>query len=195
LSLDSLAQFIAAGASFSFVMLRRDESANFVRQRAKGLGIADCRVIEIDEVTDGQASTALLGPPPDPQSPFVIYNIDTHVDPASLPSTAVRGAGWIPCFTAVGDTWSFVALDGAGRACEVREKRRISPHATIGLYHFASFRLFQSLYDETYGLGGQLEAGERYVAPMYNALIARGEDVFIHDVLRFDPSASLGKVA
>ncbi|MCA8900561.1 MAG: glycosyltransferase family 2 protein [Hyphomonas sp.] len=209
-SMESLRSFIDEGAHFIFVMREEDASADFVRDRAAALGIASCAIVEIDALTDGQATTALLAAPEisDPDAPFLIYNIDTHVDPSALPASAVRGEGWIPCFAAEGDAWSFVALGTDGRACEVREKTRISPHATIGLYYFASFSLYRSLYDETYTEGGLLEAGERYVAPMYNALIARGADVFIHDVppgafaplgtpdevLQFDPEASPDRV-
>ncbi|MBA4040228.1 MAG: hypothetical protein C0474_00190 [Sphingobium sp.] len=209
-AIGSLASFIAVGAHFTFVLRREDDGADFVRQRAASLGIAGVTVIEIDALTDGQATSALRATDTADFAgvPLVIYNIDTYVDPASLPVAAVRGDGWIPCFAAAGDAWSFVALGPHGRAQEVREKQRISPHATIGLYHFGSAALFRELYAETYLRGGKPEAGERYVAPMYNALIARGGAVYVHDVpvtavvplgtpaevLAFDPAAGPNQV-
>ena len=209
-SMESLRSFIDQGAEFTFVMRREDEAAEFVKARADDLGISRCSIVEIDALTDGQATTAMLAEPviSDRDAPFLIYNIDTHVSSSALPASAVHGAGWIPCFEAEGSAWSFVALGPDGRACEVREKTRISPHATIGLYYFSSFALYSSLYDETYTKGGALEADERYVAPMYNTLIARGADVFMHsvpadamvplgtpdEVLRFDPEASPERV-
>ena len=209
-ALESLGGFLGAGARLSFVMLRQDGAADFVRTRALALGARHVEIIEIDALTDGQATSALLAGQAlrDPSAPFLIYNIDTHVDPGALPPSSVRGDGWIPCFPGEGDAWSFVALGADGRACEVREKVRISPHATIGLYHFADFRLYADLYAATYGAGETPAAGERYVAPMYNALIGRGGAVHIHEipataliplgtpeeVRRFDPSAGPDKV-
>jgi hypothetical protein len=64
----------------------------------------------------------------------------------------------------------------------VREKKRISPHATVGLYWFASFDLFRRAYDAHYATGETLEAGERYVAPLYNWLLSQHRPVFVHAV-------------
>lgn len=206
-SIESLSSFIAAGSAFTFILQRADAAADFVVERARALGVADVRIVEIDGLTDGQATTALLAEPTiaDRAAPIVIYNIDTYVDPADLPAAAVRGEGWIPCFAAQGDAWSFVALGADGRAVEVREKRRISPHATVGLYYFSSFDLYARLYRDLYDAAGETpEAGERYVAPMYNALIGQGGAVYIHpvplesvvplgtpaEVAAFDPAAS-----
>jgi hypothetical protein len=64
----------------------------------------------------------------------------------------------------------------------VREKKRTSPHATIGLYYFSSFYRYADLYARHYADRANMEKGEAYVAPMYNRLIDDGGEVFIHDV-------------
>ncbi len=180
----SLKSFAEAGARFVFVARKADAAGAFIRAEADALGIRDVRVIELDAPTDGQATTALLARKAvrDPSAPLLIYNIDTFVHPAALPHEAVRGEGWIPCFSAAGDAWSFAAADETGRVNEVREKVRISPHATIGLYWFASFDLYAHAYARHYSDPNNIEKGERYVAPLYNALIAEGRGVFVHDV-------------
>jgi len=209
-SMESLKNFIDSGAHFVFVVRADDQATDFIHEQLKEIGIGSFSIIEINEMTDGQATTAMLAEQSltDKTAPFCIYNIDTYVDPSALPGSAVRGEGWIPCFDAEGDAWSFVALGPDGRATEVREKVRISPHATIGLYYFSSFEVYRSLYQETYTEERPTEAGEKYVAPIYNALIERNGDVFIHDVpksaltplgtpedvMRFDPQASIDKV-
>ncbi len=179
-SIVSLRSFIEEGARFTFVVRAADESEAFIRKEAGALGIASAAVLEIDAPTDGQATTALLAGDSlaDPTAPIAIYNIDTFVHPGSLPASAVRGAGWIPCFPGKGDAWSFVDADASGRARNVREKQRISPHATIGLYYFSSFVLYKDVYRRHV----ELDAKERYIAPMYNTLIADGADVFIHSL-------------
>lgn len=182
-SMRSLSQFIANGSRFVFVVRAADEAADFIATEAAALGIADWAIVELDRPTDGQATTAMLaGPAVSVRSgPMLIYNIDTFVQPRSLPLSAVRGDGWIPCFEAPGDHWSFAAEGPDGRVLEVREKVRISPHATIGLYWFSSFDLYAEAYCGHYGRGA-FEAGERYVAPLYNHLIAADRLVYVHEV-------------
>jgi hypothetical protein len=89
-----------------------------------------------------------------------------------------RGDGWIPCFPAQGEHWSFARANGNRRVIETAEKRRISPHATVGLYWFRSFELFEDTYRRHFANGGA-EKGERYIAPMYNTLIARQGAVYL----------------
>lgn len=183
-SMSSLRSVITAGAKFTFVMRAADHAKDFVLAEADALGIVQSTVVELDAPTDGQATTAMLARPQlaEPNEPMLIYNIDTFVHPSALPAHAVRGDGWIPCFAAEGDHWSFAALDEAGRVREVREKKRISPHATIGLYYFSSFELYERTYTKHYQNPANVEKSERYVAPIYNTLIAEGAPVFIHDV-------------
>lgn len=183
-SIVSLRQFIEAGARFTFVVRADDESSAFIRAEAAKLGIADCGIVELQAPTDGQATSALLAADhiANQDAPMLIYNIDTFVHPDALAPASVRGDGWIPCFDAPGEAWSFAAADETGRVSEVREKKRISNHATIGLYWFSSFALYQSLYARHYADPANLEKGERYVAPIYNRLIADGGAVFVQDV-------------
>lgn len=183
-SMLSLRGFIDAGWRFVFVARAADGAAGFVGAEAARLGIAHHAVVELDAPTDGQATTALLAERAvaDRSAPALIYNIDTFVHPDALPPRAMRGDGWIPCFAAAGDHWSFAAAHADGRVSEVREKRRISPHATVGLYGFSSFDLYADAYRAFYRDAANVEAGERYVAPLYNHLIAAGHPVFVHDV-------------
>lgn len=183
-SMLSLRSFAQAGARFSFVVRSADASADFIRSEAAALGIAKTTLVELDAPTDGQATTAMLARDAlaDCAAPMLIYNIDTFVHPEALPASAVRGEGWIPCFSAPGDAWSFAAADVDGRVAEVREKKRISPHATVGLYWFSSFEQYADAYARHYADPANLEKGERYVAPIYNTLIGDGAAVYIHDV-------------
>ena len=93
----------------------------------------------------------------------------------------------MPCFPGEGEGWSFARLGEDGRVLELREKARISPHATVGLYWFRSASLYAEAYAAYFGTGGREEKGERYVAPLYNQIISEGGQVRIarlglHDV-------------
>jgi hypothetical protein len=183
-SMLSLRSFIAGGARFTFVVRAADEARELITSEAAALGIASSAVIELEAPTDGQATTAMLARPKleNTAAPMLIYNIDTFVHPDAMPREKARGAGWIPCFPAAGDHWSFAAADASGRVHEVREKVRISPHATVGLYYFASFDLFEAMYEKHYKNPENLEKNERYVAPIYNTLLESGAEVFLHEV-------------
>jgi hypothetical protein len=180
----SLDQFIQAGTDFVFIARAADQAETFIREEATALNIRSASVIQLDAPTDGQATTALAAKPAirDPDAPIVIYNIDTFVHPLALSPADVRGQGWIPCFDAAGDGWSFADADSTGLVRQVREKVRISSHATIGLYWFSSFRLYEEAYQRRYRPSAELDAGERYVAPIYNELIAAGHETYIQDL-------------
>lgn len=183
-AMESLRDFFAAGQPAVFVAREDDDAAEFIARECGALGISDYALVGLRGMTDGQATTALMAADAvsDRATPFLIYNIDTYVEPSALPASALRGDGWIPCFGAEGEGWSFVRLDSSGRAVEVREKKRISPHATIGLYGFASFDLYESAYHAYYADPSRLERGETYVAPLYNQLIGDGHEVRILEV-------------
>jgi hypothetical protein len=181
-SLLSLQSFARAGARFLFIARAADDCRAFLNQELSLLGINDWSLIELAAATDGQATTALQAMSAvNAEAPFLVYNIDTYVEPDSLPQAAVQGDGWVPCFPGAGDAWSFArTAPDSLQIVELREKQRISAHATIGLYWFRSGSLYADLYQRFYGATGALEAGERYIAPMYNQLIQDGGQVYLH---------------
>ena len=131
-------------------------------------------------MTDGQATTAMLAAPYwDKDEPLMIYNIDTYVEAGMMRSEDICADGFIPCFNAPGDHWSFVLLDSEGDATEVREKKRISDNCTLGAYYFRSCALYEKMYAEYYESTDNMENGEKYVAPLYNHMIRKGMKVRI----------------
>jgi len=178
-SLLSLTAFRDAGWRFHFIARAGLDAEAYIAGRVQALGISDHTVTCIDAVTDGQATTAMIAAEHAPQDqPFAIYNIDTYVTPGVMvPPDPASCAGWMPCFDAPGDGWSFARTDAGGNVVEVREKDRISNNATVGLYWFRSAAGYAALYRDYYAIPENLEKGERYVAPLYNALIALGEPV------------------
>lgn len=187
-SLVSLSSWITAGAHAVFVTHADDDAVPFVTAQCRLLGLASFDIVELEETTDGQATTAVAAAPlvDDPEMPLVIYNIDTHVRPPALDARRVRGDGWLPCFPGAGSAWSFARAGADGRVSEVREKERISDDATVGLYWFRSFAGYRALYDRAVREGGGVQAGERYVAPLFNLLVAQGSEVYLDRVAAAD---------
>jgi hypothetical protein len=187
-SMLSLTAFRDAGWTFRFATRASSGAPDYLRARCAALGLEVDTILELDGLTDGQATTALMlakGAPTD--APFAIYNIDTFVAPgAMVPPDPKDCAGWIPCFAAPGDGWSFARIDADGRVAELREKVRISNHATVGLYWFEAAGRYVEVYRDHFTRPDGMEKGERYVAPMYNRMIEAGETVRIAELAMED---------
>ncbi len=170
-----------------YIFLAMEDKDNdveaFIRNKCAGLNIPDPKIIMLDHLTDGQATTALLSEKYwDPSHALLIYNIDTYVEPGCMNSAELKGDGFIPCFEAQGDHWSFVRLDDSGAVAEIKEKQRISSHCTLGAYYFRSCALYKELYEEYYSKEANRVNGEKYVAPLYDYLLSKGGKIYISDV-------------
>lgn len=187
-SMISLDGYSADIDKYIFIAMKDKENdvESFIYSKCQELGIRNYKVIIIDYLTDGQATTAMLASKYwDLSHALLIYNIDTYVEPGEMKSSDLKGDGFIPCFKAAGDHWSFVRLDESGKAVEIKEKVRISDNCTIGAYYFKSCDLYQSLYNEFYSDPGVLKTivnGEKYVAPLYNYLLSKGGEIYIADI-------------
>lgn len=182
-SMVSLENFLPGCEQLIFVVREENQVADFIASEMATLGAPTPIMVPLACQTNGQATSALMAQTVwDPEAPLLIYNIDTYVDPRFITPDMIGGEGWIPCFRAVGTHWSFVRTDPDGRAIEVREKKRISEFASIGLYWFATGRLYEWAYESHYSGDRQAGLPERYIAPIYNDLIAAGQEVTISDV-------------
>jgi dTDP-glucose pyrophosphorylase len=184
-SMLSLKNFLASDSRVIFVCLEENKSSDFVLRQTKELGHTDVHIIELKELTDGQATSAYLSRELwNPDWPLLIYNIDTYVKPhALLPSDIRPGSdGWVPCFQVPGEHWSFVKLGDDGWAVDLAEKQRISDFASIGLYWFSRADRYAALYDRFFSETKNLVRGEKYIAPLYRQLLAEGGKVSVSDL-------------
>jgi hypothetical protein len=169
---------------FIFLVRAEDRAKSFIEEQCKKLGVENIYIVELDHLTKGQAETAMYAHEYwDAEASMLIYNIDTYVEPGHLKMSDMTGDGAIPCFFAEGTHWSFVRLDERGRVVEVREKKRISDHCSLGAYYFRSCNLYADLYRRFY-VEGSPEISEQYIAPMYNVLLADGGDVHLIEIAR-----------
>lgn len=185
-SMESLKGYYSPDNDYYFIVRAEDNASDFILRECEAEGVCDrarAHVIELDHMTDGQATTAMLAKEFwNKSDELMIYNIDTYVEAFEMKAGDISGDGFIPCFKADGDHWSFVKLDENGDAIEVREKVRISDNCTLGAYYFKTCGLYEKMYEEYYEGGATLDAGERYVAPLYNYMISQGMSVRICDV-------------
>lgn len=164
-----------------FVLLCRADTHDraFLVERMHALGVRRFEVIEHAGETGGQAESVELSLARAPEEEeLFIFNIDTVL--YNFEKDPARGvvAGYLEVFRGEGTHWSFVepSFDRSGYATRVVEKERISDLCSNGLYYFATVRTFKEALD-AYRLKHQDAAGELYVAPLYNELIERGQQV------------------
>lgn len=172
-SLDSLKGYNSHVSKYIFVVRREDNAGDFIREKCMSYEIRSVELVELDAMTDGQATTCMLAIPYcNEDEEILIYNIDTYAEPYAMRYEDISGDGHIPCFRAEGDHWSFVRLDESGHAVEVREKVRVSDNCSLGAYYFASAGLYRKIYEEFYE--NSTDKREKYIAPMYNYMIGKG---------------------
>jgi hypothetical protein len=184
-SMRSLKNFILPNSRIIFVCLAENNSSAFVRAQCKDLDIKNIHIVELDSITDGQATSAYLSRDLwDLDGSLLIYNIDTYLLAESIKPEDIRAEsdGWIPCFPASGDHWSFVRLDKQGWADLVVEKNRVSDHASVGLYWFRVSNDYSEAYEVFFANKDNLVKGEKYVAPLYQHFIESRKKISISEL-------------
>ncbi|MGV3611872.1 MAG: hypothetical protein ACO1N0_13030 [Fluviicola sp.] len=178
-SLLSLSDFFEN--EFLFICRTQHFSEPFITESCERLGIKRFQLLEIDENTDGQASTGFhCDPYIDPEDSVVIYNIDTYVEEKQMLKRQILDHvdGFIPVFDVEGDKWSFVRFDETkpNVITEITEKIRISNWGTVGFYYFKKWRDFKRIYQQ-YKEEIKVNYKESYIAPMYHYLIQEGKEI------------------
>lgn len=180
-SMLSLKDFNNYNPNYIFIVRKEDNSSKFIKNELSKMGVNKFNIIEIDEITDGQATTALLADKSwNSNEELIIYNIDTYVEEDNIKYENFKGDGFIPCFSAPGNHFSFVKLDDTGKVIEVKEKVRISDNCTIGLYYFKSCNLYKEIYEKFYKSNSV--SNEKYIAPMYNYMIDSNMEIYISNI-------------
>jgi dTDP-glucose pyrophosphorylase len=179
-SVNSLSGFVSDKNTYIFIVRKEDDSREFIQNKCVKLNLLNYKIIEIDSLTDGQATTVTLANKVwEPKSDLLIYNIDTYIEEHQMNLRQIKGDGFIPCFIGQGNHWSFVKINTKNEAVSVKEKERISDYCTVGAYYFKSCELYMDLYREYYKVGSNMGMGEKYIAPLYNQLIAQKGKVYI----------------
>jgi dTDP-glucose pyrophosphorylase len=164
--------FICLKEHLDDLALRKDIESRYAQH--------DPRIIEIDQVTQGQACTVLLAREwIANNTPLMIFNADTYCPTTMMDSLTKWGPrvdGALDVFEADGEKWSFARCDSDFKVLETAEKRRISPWATTGLYYFRHGSDFVRHADAMINEDDRTN-NEFYIAPLYNRCVAEGADI------------------
>ncbi|MFV0499618.1 MAG: XcbB/CpsF family capsular polysaccharide biosynthesis protein [Bacilli bacterium] len=177
-SLLSLTDFF--DEEFILIVRKGAYSQKFLDEKMSDLGIKKFQVVEVNELTDGQASTVLGADYLiDDAEGIVIYNIDTYIDEGAIKKEQITNHmhGFVPSFIAEGNKWSFVKCDENMKVSEVSEKVRISDYGTVGLYYFKHWSEFKKILSENKEEIIE-NYSEAYIAPMYKYLIESDKPVY-----------------
>lgn len=168
----------------SFILIFRKDiyDKNFVEKWMKELGIQKYSVILIENITKGQAETAMCANQYlNKNDSILIYNIDTHINPDALSRQIENHDGCIVTTKIDGDRWSFAKIGSDGFVDEVSEKIRISDNASVGLYYFKKWDYFMKIY-ENHKDNIKNKYKEIYVCPMYRYLINEKKKITIFNI-------------
>lgn len=178
---------------FLFIALDVCETKNFIERECFRLGVKNFQIVILNSATHGQAETVYLGlmaaKVADEES-LLIFNIDTFrpgfIWPTEFDVTKIDG--YLETFLGSGKNWSNVLPEDTSKnkAKLTAEKQEISQYCCTGLYYWRSCKDFCRIF-EVYQKKSleEVQAGEYYIAPMYNIIINEGKDVR-YSVIRSD---------
>ncbi|MCB9880776.1 MAG: hypothetical protein H6832_16625 [Planctomycetes bacterium] len=170
-----------------FVCLVRSNDLRRDREYADGLQASieratggRCRIVPVENPTDGAAATALLAREwIDPDDELWIANVDQLVRVAhedireaigSRAGDHARADGLLLCFHDDDPRWSYTGIDERGQVVEVAEKRVLSHFANCGIYYVRRAQDFWRATERMMA-AHRTAHGVFYIAPVFQELV------------------------
>ena len=141
----------------------------------------NCKIIEVDGITEGAACTALLAKEYiDNDSPLFFANSDQYVEWNSnefmYKMQETNFDGGIVTFKSTHPKWSFAKLDENNFVSMVAEKNPISDLATVGYYFWKNGADFVKYAEQMINNNIRVN-NEFYVCPVFNEAINDGKKI------------------
>jgi HAD superfamily hydrolase (TIGR01509 family) len=138
----------------------------------------DCKIVEVDGITEGAACTTLLAKEYiDNDNPLLFANSDQFVEWNSneflykMNETGVDGS--MVTFKSIHPKWSFARVDENGFVTEVAEKNPISDIATVGFYYWKRGSDYVKYAEQMINKNIRVN-NEFYVCPVFNEAVNDG---------------------
>jgi HAD superfamily hydrolase (TIGR01509 family) len=146
----------------------------------------NCKIVEVDGITEGAACTALLAKEYiDSENPLFFANSDQFVEWDSneflYKMNETNADGGIVSFRATHPKWSFAKIDEQGLVTEVAEKNPISDIATVGYYYWKKGSDFVKYAEDMIEKDIRVN-GEFYVCPVFNQAVEDGKEIRTFDI-------------
>jgi HAD superfamily hydrolase (TIGR01509 family) len=141
----------------------------------------NCRIVEVDNLTEGAACTALLAKEfIDNDAPLFFANSDQFVEWDSnefmYKMNETNADGGIVTFEATHPKWSFAKIDDKGLVTEVAEKNPISNIATVGYYYWKHGSDFVKYAEQMINKNIRVN-NEFYVCPVFNEAVGDNKQI------------------
>jgi len=146
----------------------------------------NCKIIEVDGITEGAACTTLLAKELiNNETPLVMANSDQFIDWDSnefmYKMNETNCDGGILTFKSTHPKWSFVKIDEFGNVTEVAEKKPISDIATVGVYFWKKgsdyVKYAEQMIDKNIRVNNEF-----YVCPVFNEAISDRKKIKIFNI-------------
>lgn len=136
---------------------------------------SNCRIVEVDGITEGAACTTLLAKDyVNNDNPLIIANSDQFVEWNSnefmYKMNETDCDAGIVTFTSTHPKWSFVKINESGLVTEVAEKNPISDMATVGIYYWKRGSDYVKYAEQMIHKNIRVN-NEFYVCPVFNEAI------------------------
>jgi HAD superfamily hydrolase (TIGR01509 family) len=141
----------------------------------------NCKIVEVDGLTEGAASTTLLAKEfIDNDNPLVMANSDQFIEWDSnefmYKMSETDCDGGIVTFISTHPKWSFAKVNDNGLVTEVAEKNPISDIATVGVYYWKKGSDYVKYSEQMIEKNLRVN-NEFYVCPVFNEAISDGKEI------------------
>ena len=174
-------------ANYIFIV-QKEHYEKYNLQYLLNLICPNCKIVQVDGVTEGAACTTLLAKQfIDNGDPLVLANCDQFVEWNSNECLYAFSAenidGGIVTFKTTHPKWSYVKLGEDGFVSEVAEKKPISNDATVGIYYWKKGSDYVKYAEQMIEKNIRTN-NEFYVCPVFNEAILDNKKIRIKQIDR-----------
>jgi HAD superfamily hydrolase (TIGR01509 family) len=167
-------------------LVQKEHVENFNIDKMLKIIVPNCKIVELDEVTEGAASTTLLAKHLiNDDRPLLIANSDQFVswDPNEVLYSFINKNvdGGILTFKSTHPKWSYAKTDENGYVVEVAEKNPISDNATVGIYYWKKGSDYVNFAEQMIRSEKRVN-NEFYVCPVYNEAILANKKIITEEI-------------
>ena len=172
-------------ANYIFIIQKEHQEKYNIKSVLKILQ-PNCKIIELDHLTEGAACTTLLAKEfINNDDPLIIANSDQYINwnssKAFYDFNSKNLDGAILTFEAIHPKWSYAKCNEEGFVTEVAEKKVISKNATVGVYYWKHGSDYVKSAEEMIKKNIRVN-NEFYVCPVYNEFLMKNKKIKIHKV-------------
>jgi len=172
-------------ANYIFIV-QREHNQKYNLQSVLKMMDPNCKVVELDKLTEGAACTTLLAKEfINNSNPLIIANSDQFIEWDSSKTmykfTTKKIDGAILTFESIHPKWSYAKCDKNNFVTEVAEKKVISKNATVGVYYWSKGKEYVKYAEQMIKKNIRVN-NEFYVCPVYNEAIQDKKKVIIENV-------------